>query len=357
MAASANANVVRAIGDHASYPVTAATKLFKGEMISVVDGYAASLTDGTKFEGHVVEQADNTSGSAGDIEVKVLHGRYMLEVTLTNVDRNMTGAVVYAVDDNTLTLAPMSTPVGRVVQYVSTNKAIVEFDTGIGRENIAGLMGIFEPFRQCINDGGAVGAGAGVAQNWVRTSVNGPENIIGLNTNASRATNVYHNGIYIMTDSAENDGESLQIMGEPFYLNSTTKPCFFGTKILMSEATQSDVLVGLCITDTALLGGMTDGINWRKVDGSTDTKCYVEKDSTETASAASEHTMTTTAVALGFIYNGTYVIPYVNGVAGTSLAITNLPDDEALTPSIEILAGSGANNYLTVYFLDAYQIV
>ena len=363
MAASADIELKRQTPDNvASFPVAAATTLYRGEMISKVDGYAVSLTSGTKFDGHVIAQVENTTaagkGTAGDLDVKVFRGKYILQVTLAGVSELLVGAVVYAIDDNTYTLAPMPTPVGKVLQYVSSNTALVEFDTNIDRKNIGGLLGYFMDLRMPIEEGGAVGAGAGVSHSFVRTSVNGPENLTGLLANASRAANVYHNGIVILTDTAENDGESLQLLAEPFYLNSASKPFVFGTRITMDVVDESDFFLGIAITDTALLGGVTDCIAWRKVDGSTDTKLVVEKDSAETESAASEHTMVAdTAVNLAFIYNGTNVTPYVNGVAGTALAVTNLPDNEALTPSIEILTGAGAAVTSTIGFLDAYQIV
>ena len=351
MASSADATFTKVQGENAAYPVAAATTLYKGSMIMLDDGYAKALTDGGRFVGHCIEKVTNTTaagyGTAGDLNVTVLSGVYRLKISLTGVNAYMNGAYVYAYDDNTYTLVPLATPVGRVVQYESAGVAVVEFDTNLCREKMVGL-GIFEPFRTAtILDG-----------TWTRTSVNGPGAVTTVLANASREGFNYHTGVIMTTDTAEDDGESFQLLGEPFYLDATTKPFFFGCKVMLSEATQSDLLVGACITDTALLGGMTDGINFRKVDGSTDTKLYVEKGSTETASASSEHTMVAaTAVSLGFVYDGVAVYPYVNGTRGTGLAVTNLPDDEALTPSIELLAGTTSAVSATVYFMDAYQIV
>jgi len=356
MAASADALLFQAKGDSLSYPVKAATTLYKGSMVSVVDGYAQALTDGTRFNGHAVAQANNSAGSAGDIDVQVYAGRYMLEVTLAGLTVDMVGMYVYAVDDNTYTIVPMETPLGKIVQYVSSTKAVVEFDTNICRENMGqGVMGLFEPFRLAPY----APAAATLGGQWIGTVVDGDGDAAHLlqTINASRGK-AYCNGLFITTNDKENDGLTLQLNGEPFLLDDVDKVCVFGAKVMLGDATQTDLIMGLNITDTTLGAGTTDGITWRKADGSTDTKLYVEKDSTETASAASEHTMVdATAVTLGFLYNGTNVVPYVNGVAGTGLAITNLPDDENLTPSIEYLSGEAAAQTLTVYFMDSYQIV
>ena len=98
-------------------------------------------------------------------------------------------------------------------------------------------------------------------------------------------------------------------------------------------------------------------ISIRKATDSTDVKVYVEKNNTETVSNALATAANDTYLNLGFIYDGTNVIPYVNGVAGTALAVTNLPNDEQLTLSVEILNGEAATKDLTIAFVDAYQLV
>lgn len=357
MSASADAVLSRYLSaDRASYPVAASTTLYKAAMISVVAGYAQALTDGTRFDGHAVAKANNSSGSAGDIEVEVLTGKYLLEVTLDNVNRYMVGAFVYAVDDNTYTLAPMMTPVGRVKQYVSTDKAIVEFDTNISRKTMGGCVGVFEPFFQNINDGNVETNNSGVAKTWTRTSVNGAGIIRALQKTAT-PTSPYCNGLEIIPDTAENDSESLQMSGEMFFLGATTKPVFFGCRIQVADADQVDTIIGLSITDTALLNGISDGITWRIADASAAAELYVEKDSTETASSGAATMADATAKSLGFLYDGTNVYPYVDGVARTGLVVTNLPNNEGLTVSIEHTAGAASEAGLIVYFLDAYQLL
>jgi hypothetical protein len=162
--------------------------------------------------------------------------------------------------------------------------------------------------------------------------------------------------LLITTDAAENDGVNMQVTKEAFKLASG-KPCYFGIRLKVSEATQSDFLVGLCITDTDLLGGVTDGVYFDKVDGSTDINFTLEKNGTETTSASAVGTcVDDTYVILEFFFDGTNVDAYVDGALQTRLAVTNLPDDEELTPSIHFLTGAAAAETMTVDWIRAIQI-
>lgn len=159
----------------------------------------------------------------------------------------------------------------------------------------------------------------------------------------------------ITTDSADNDGANMQVKGEAFKL-ATGKPAYFGIKFTISEATQSDFLVGLAITDTDALGGLTDGVYFRKVDAATAVTCVIEKDSAETASSTLL-TADTSAHTLEFYFDGAgNVTPYVDGTASTALSGANLPDDEFLTPTIHFLTGSAAAITMTIDWVRAIQL-
>ncbi len=174
---------------------------------------------------------------------------------------------------------------------------------------------------------------------------------------AGNSTAVLSNNTLLLTTAAnENDGPSIQLKGEAFDLASGNYT-YFGTSFQASEATQSDFLIGLCITDTTLLGGMTDGIYFECLDGSTDINFVLEKDSTETTSASAIGTFAdATDIILEFLFDGTNVDCWVNGTLQTRLATTNLPDNEQLTPSIEFLTGAASAETLTVNWLRAIQI-
>lgn len=174
---------------------------------------------------------------------------------------------------------------------------------------------------------------------------------------AGNSTAVLSDNTLLITCAAnENDGVSLQLKGEAFDL-ATNNLVYFGISFQVNDATQSDFLAGLCITDTTLLGGMTDGIYFECLDASTDINFVLEKDSTETTSAAAVGTLADdTDIVLEFLFDGTNADCWVNGTLQTRLATTNLPDDEQLTPSIEYLTGEAVANTCTVNWMRVIQI-
>lgn len=163
-------------------------------------------------------------------------------------------------------------------------------------------------------------------------------------------------GVLLFTNAGnDNDGTQMQLKGEPFKLVAN-KPLYFGAKIKVSEATQSDFFVGLAITTASqdCLGGVTDGIYFRKVDATTTCNFVLEKNSTETATAAWT-AATTDYVTLEFFYDGTYVDFYVDGVKGTRPAITNLCQDEELTVSLSFLNGEATADTMRVDWVRVIQ--
>lgn len=159
--------------------------------------------------------------------------------------------------------------------------------------------------------------------------------------------------LVLTTDAAENDGANLQLKGEAFKLQSS-KPLYFGARLKISDATQSDFIVGLCITDTDLLGGMTDGIYFRKVDGSATVSNVLELNSSETTGTAL--TCDTSYHIYEILWDGTNADFYVDGTLLTRLTQTNLPNDEELTPSIHFLTGEAVAKTMTVDWLRCIQL-
>jgi len=162
-------------------------------------------------------------------------------------------------------------------------------------------------------------------------------------------------GLVLTSDANEDDGINMQLKGEAFKLNSSCKGLYFYAKLQTNEATQSDFLVGLCITDTTLLGGMTDGIYFEKLDGGTGISAVTEKDSTETQSDSLAVLAADTDVELEFYYDGAKVEFFINGVSVASHT-ANICDDEDLTPSLHFLTGSAAAKTLTIKQMRVVQI-
>lgn len=144
----------------------------------------------------------------------------------------------------------------------------------------------------------------------------------------------------ITTDANEDDGINAQAIGESWELTADQDLYFGAFGVQMSNATESDLFLGLAITDTDILGGVTDRIGFQKLDGSTDLKFLLEKDNTETLSAALHTVVAATAIDLEFYWNGSTIEVFINGALVATPAVTNLPNDEALRISWQFLAGS-----------------
>lgn len=160
-------------------------------------------------------------------------------------------------------------------------------------------------------------------------------------------------GVLLLTTAgAEDDGVNTQTQGEAFLFSGTR--IYFGARLKISEATQSDFLVGLAITTTDALGGVTDGVYFRKVDGATAVNAVLETGSTETATAAS--TCDTSFHTYEFYFDGTNVDFWVDGTIISRPATTNLPTAEYLSPVIHFLTGDNAAITCEVDWIRAIQI-
>jgi hypothetical protein len=164
-------------------------------------------------------------------------------------------------------------------------------------------------------------------------------------------------GVLLITcDENDNDGVNIQAQGEAFLLASG-KECYFGAKIKIDEATESDFLVGLTITTTDALGGVTDGVYFRKIDTSTTMNFVLEKGSAETATAYGTAIAADTWYTLEFYFDGTNVDWYVNGALQTQPVTTNLPNTEWLSPIVHMLNGvEGGSLVGRVDWIRAIQI-
>lgn len=160
--------------------------------------------------------------------------------------------------------------------------------------------------------------------------------------------------VELVTDNAENDGISLQRVGEAFIFDSD-HDIYFGIELQINDVDQTDILAGLCISDTALLGGMTDGVYFESVDGGAGVSTVTEKDSTETQTDNEGTLEDDTAMFLEFYWDGSTVYFFIDGVqVGTHTA--NIPDDELLTPSIEFLTGETTANRCKIHQARAIQV-
>jgi len=164
--------------------------------------------------------------------------------------------------------------------------------------------------------------------------------------------------LLITNDNADNDLDFFQLKGEAFRFDST-KRMFFSSRFKVNDATQSDLVMGLQITDTTSLD-VTDGIFFIKGDADTQPDFIIEKDNSSTLSVLEMNAMEDdTFVTLSFEYDpldvatgGAVFRAYQDDVqVGEITGTTNAPDDEDLTISFGIQNGEAAAKTLTIDFI------
>ena len=168
-------------------------------------------------------------------------------------------------------------------------------------------------------------------------------------------------GQLLLTNAAgDDDLDFLQLKGESFLWDST-KRMFFTSRFKTNDATQSEIVMGLQITDTTPLD-VTDGIYFFKSDGDTQPDFVVEKDNDFGISILEMDAMADdTFVTLSFEYDpldvatgGPVFRAYQDGVkVGQIASTTNAPDDEELTISFGIQNGEAVAKTMTIDFLMA----
>ena len=173
---------------------------------------------------------------------------------------------------------------------------------------------------------------------------------------ATQAITNEDGGVLLLTNSAADDDlVALQLSKETFKF-AVNKPLFFKAKFKVSDATQSDLVIGLQITDTTPLA-VTDGVYFSKADGAATLNFNVVKNSTATTASAIATLSDATYITVAFYYNGVDKIVYAAGtdsnaptILGKSV-ITNLPDDEELTLSFAVQNGEAVAKTMSIDYI------
>lgn len=162
-------------------------------------------------------------------------------------------------------------------------------------------------------------------------------------------------GLLLITNAAADDNSSFnQKVGESF-LFATGKKLWFDCRFQVSDATQSDVVIGLQITDTTPLD-VTDGVFFLKADGAATIDLLVEKDNTATTTSSVATLVDATDIRLSFFYDGVSAIKiFADGVHVATSVTTNLPDDEVLTVSFGIQNGEAVAKTMTLDYIVAVK--
>jgi hypothetical protein len=180
------------------------------------------------------------------------------------------------------------------------------------------------------------------------------------NTTCVNATTAGDN-MLITTDDAEYDGINLQGKGEKWKLESG-KPLYFGCKMKVSDATQSDIFLGIAETDTTLMATATahaialggDGVFFSKLDGSTTVAFKNYLDGAETNTADYGTALDTEYHVYEFYWDGESLKGYIdNTLVGT---FTGSLADGDMTPSVNFRAGAAAAKTMTIAWIRVIQL-
>jgi hypothetical protein len=165
--------------------------------------------------------------------------------------------------------------------------------------------------------------------------------------------------LLITTGTNENDGINMQLgaaAGENILLDGSY-PCYFGIRLALGDADQSDFNVGIGVTDTETLGGWADAIYFRSVDESAAVDFVVENTNSETvigAGTLADAGYTT----LEFLFDGEDVTGYWNGqaIGSVNKSSPDFPDDQEMRLTMEFETGEGNANTMTVEWLKMIHI-
>ena len=142
-------------------------------------------------------------------------------------------------------------------------------------------------------------------------------------------------GVLLLTNAAgDNDLDFLQLSGdggssanEIFALESGKKT-WFKARCKVSDATQSDFVIGLTDIDTTILDA-SDGVWFQKDDGDTNLDFHVAASSDASSASAIATVADDTYLVLAFYYDGKDTIEYwINGILEGTLAADTLPSTE-----------------------------
>ena len=164
--------------------------------------------------------------------------------------------------------------------------------------------------------------------------------------------------LLITNDAADDDLDFLQLKGEAFKYVAG-KNLFFKAKFKVSDATQSDFVMGLGITDTTPLD-TTDGIFFIKADGAATMDHLIEKNNSATTNSSVATISDDTFVTVAFHYDptgnggdGSVRIFIDDALVAEETTLTNIPDDEELTISFGIQNGEAVAKTMTVDYVFA----
>lgn len=186
------------------------------------------------------------------------------------------------------------------------------------------------------------------AADWTVTSVG---------TTPTRAVTGVDGGALLITISAADDDSSFLQQATANWTFDSTKGMWFRTRFKVSDATQSDFIFGLQITDTTPLA-VSNGIWFGKDDGDANLDFHVAASSVQTDLTAFDTLANDTYVELMWYFEAgsSRIQVYRDGVAKGSVAITNAPiSTQTMAISFGLQNGEAVAKNMTVDYIEVWK--
>ncbi len=177
---------------------------------------------------------------------------------------------------------------------------------------------------------------------------------VGAGTSTMAQTSLSGGGVVLTTAANENDGLNAQKKGSTYSLATGNE--LHGRIRLgaISDVDQTDLFAGLAVTDTDILGGVTDRIGIESLDGATQLSFVCEKDGTQTLVDIGD-LADATPIEVEFYFRAGRVFVLVNGTLTTTIT-TNIPDDVLMRKSLQFLSGEANANTAVIDTFDVTQL-
>jgi hypothetical protein len=276
---------------------------------------------------------------------------------------------IYVANDGKVSDAAVGESIGITKQAATAAGAIIPaiiWGTK-GRNSLAtigsGIIHLFEDFLSgCTEDGQKFSETADKGD-WLKTSVDGSSG----GADVCKVSDDGPGGILQLTCNAANaDLENLQMNGEQFQIASG-KPLWFHASVALKDVDKCDFFIGLADSTTAALAD-DDRIGFQ-VDHDGNIDCIAEQNGTQTsqdsgvdfADCAAVANFATTKKKLSFHWDGVDTLRfYVDDVLKKTITDNGstivFPDDEVLSPVIEIVTHTGAAVVQTA-FVDFIEVI
>jgi hypothetical protein len=162
----------------------------------------------------------------------------------------------------------------------------------------------------------------------------------------------------ITTAQNENDSVELQVVGTPFQL-AAGHPLYFGAKLSISDATQSDLFIGLASKDPNIIAAHAialadDGVYFYKLDGGTVIYGAEEKSGTVAATACGT-AMDISKHIYEIYYDGVGSVSFYFDGGLVVKASSGYPT-VVLSPSVGLAAGAAAAKTGLIEWMRCIQL-